>query len=72
MSGLGTSPADSKLVGRQFAHQLGPLLMGLWCLSVELCASLPEMQQVELALYALRQGFVRINISRVNSATSIE
>jgi len=65
MSGVGPSPANSKLVGRQFGNQLGPFLMGLWYLSVELCSSLLEMEQVELALHALRQGFARINISHV-------
>jgi len=33
--------------------------------NVELCASVLVMQQEELALYALRQGFARINISYV-------
>ena len=65
MSGVGPSPANSKLVGRQFGNQLGPLLMGQRRLSMELCANLPEMQQVELALYALRQGFVSEHISHV-------
>ena len=61
MSGMSPSPAGRKLHGRQFGNQLGPRLM----FSVELCASLLEMQQQELALYALRQGFARINISHV-------
>ena len=30
--------------------------MGLWSLNVNFCASLLEMEQVELALCALRQG----------------
>ena len=65
MSGMSPSPADSKPVGRHFGDQLGSLLMGQWRLGLELCASLLEMEQLELALYALRQGFAHMNISHV-------
>jgi len=39
--------------------------MGQRRLSVDLCAGLLEMEQVESALYELWHGFARINISHV-------